>query len=241
MAARRVKARKTFRFMSDHTYEVEIKSLLGSRESADALKEKMRLKDPNLELLERTKQLNHYFMGGDPGRLYVNTAPLISKEERKRFNKIIEDAEDFSVRTRSTGGVLSLVVKASIDEGTSANSTARLELDAKIAGLSMDALDKIVLDSGFEYQAKWSREREEYRFLGVGVTVDKNAGYGYVAEFEIIEGAADKVEEAKARLRKIMSSVGVEELSQERLERMFSFYNDNWQDYYGTDKVFVVE
>jgi hypothetical protein len=37
-------------------------------------------------------------------------------------------------------------------------------------------LDKKLLDSDFEYQAKWSREREEYRSKnGINITIDKNA------------------------------------------------------------------
>ena len=39
----------------------------------------------------------------------------------------------------------------------------------------------------FTYQSKWSRERTEYQFSGVNVTIDRNAGYGYLAEFESIE------------------------------------------------------
>ena len=44
-----------------------------------------------------------------------------------------------------------------------------------------------------------------------------------------------------SQLRKIIGDLEVEELDQARLERMFAFYNANWRDYYGTDKVFVVE
>ena len=38
-----------------------------------------------------------------------------------------------------------------------------------------------------------------------------------------------------------MKDFEVEELSQDRLERMFSFYNNNWSDYYGTEKIFNIE
>jgi hypothetical protein len=30
-------------------------------------------------------------------------------------------------------------------------------------------------------------------------------------------------------------------LAQERLERMFAHYNQNWPEYYGTTKVFIIE
>jgi hypothetical protein len=38
-----------------------------------------------------------------------------------------------------------------------------------------------------------------------------------------------------------MGKIGAEELPQERLERMFTYYNTHWQDYYGTDKIFTIE
>ena len=107
--------------------------------------------------------------------------------------------------------------------------------------LTLEELDQLVLKSSFEYQAKWSRERTEYKYLGVNATIDKNAGYGYLAEFEKVINDEAKVAEAKTRLREVVSELALEELDQVRLERMFAYYNANWRDYYGTDKVFVVE
>jgi hypothetical protein len=39
----------------------------------------------------------------------------------------------------------------------------------------------------------------------------------------------------------LMGELGVAELSQDRLERMFKFYNENWPEYYGTDRTFIIE
>ena len=38
-----------------------------------------------------------------------------------------------------------------------------------------------------------------------------------------------------------MKELNVEELPQDRLERMFDFYNTHWKDYYGTERIFMVE
>jgi hypothetical protein len=38
-----------------------------------------------------------------------------------------------------------------------------------------------------------------------------------------------------------MKELGVKELDQKRLERMFAFYNTHWPEYYGTDKIFTIE
>jgi hypothetical protein len=73
------------------------------------------------------------------------------------------------------------------------------------------------------------------------VTIDKNAGYGYLAEFEIVENDPLRADATKARLRQLIKNVGFEELDQARLARMFAYYNANWRDYYGTEKIFVIQ
>ena len=70
--------------------------------------------------------------------------------------------------------------------------------------------------------------------------LDRNAGYGYVAEFEKMVDEEADVMKARDGVRALMAELGAEELSQDRLERMFAHYNANWQDYYGTDKIFTI-
>lgn len=233
--------------MSNHTYEIEIKSLLGNKENAHKLTQKMREKDANLQTIGSHKQLNHYFVPttGSLKALLHKTQNVIDPKLKDRFKDIAEHAKDFSVRTRWADGKVLLVVKASVDDTTSFNGTARLELES-LTDLQLEELDKLVLNSGFEYQAKWSRERSEYKYHPsaneeVSVAIDKNAGYGHLAEFEMLAGDKEKAEEMKARIREIMKELDAEELLQDRLARMFDFYNRNWRDYYGTDKIFVIE
>ena len=46
------------------SYEVEVKSLLGSKENADALLARMQELDPTTKVISKNKQLNHYFEAG---------------------------------------------------------------------------------------------------------------------------------------------------------------------------------
>ena len=201
----------------------------------------MEEKDPGLAQLSFHKQLNHYFVGGDLSRLYQNIVPSLKEEEKSQLQLLAREAKDFSLRTRWADGDVILVLKISVDEGTSFNTVGRREFEVKTPNLMLEELDALVLKSGFEYQAKWSRERTEYRFLNTSTTIDKNAGYGYLAEFEKVINDEAKVAEVKSQLREIIAKLNLEELPQDRLERMFAYYNAHWQDYYGTDKVFVVE
>lgn len=221
-------------------YEIEIKSLLGEKDEAEALKAKMCALDPNTACTSKNIQLNHYFAGGDVKALYEATKHLFTKAKQTEFLHIINEGSDFSIRTRQRDAEVLLVIKAALDGGTSANTVSRLEFEEPVA-LDLETLDNLLLAAGYEYQAKWSREREEYSYKGATVCIDKNAGYGHLAEFEKIVQQGESFVIARAELEALMAELGVTELPQERLARMFTHYNANWADYYGTDKTFLIE
>lgn len=241
------------------TYEVEIKSLLGSPERVEELRTAMKQIDSTCALQGKNRQLNHYFEplttlgsgGGSLKELSRTVATHLSDASKKKLNDLATRAKSFSVRTRDkdperssasdgAGGSVFLVVKASVGDDTSANGVTRMEFEERVP-LALDKLDALVLSAGFSYQAKWSREREEYVCRGVNVTLDKNAGYGWLAEFEKMVDDARYLEEARREVETLMHQLGVEELPQDRLERMFAHYNAHWPEYYGTEKIFTIE
>ena len=220
-------------------FEVEVKSLLGSEENVQTLRERMKVIDPSTHVTSRNKQLNHYFTGGDMQELAITLEPHFSVETLAKFIDILQKGKDFSVRTREKDGTVLLVVKASVGDDSSSNGVARMEFEEEI-NLSLDDLDNLLLAAGLHYQAKWSRDREEYLCNGINVCLDRNAGYGWLAEFEKVVGQESELDSARQEVRALMEQCGVQELQQDRLERMFAFYNAHWGEYYGTDKVFTV-
>ena len=224
-------------------YEIEIKTLLGSRERADELKCRVVELFPALKTLPTHKQRNHYFnIPKDLGVVERVAAPLYqSKEQREELLRILRGAKGaVSIRTRDADGAVLFVVKASIGDGTSANSVSRVEFEKPVL-LTLEELDQKLVDAGLMYQAKWSREREHYDLGNINITIDKNAGYGYLAEFEKMIEDEREAEQAKQELAELMAQLGCAELLQDRLERMFKFYNEHWKEYYGTDKTFTIE
>src|SRR3989344_6091652 len=89
-------------------YEIEIKTLLGVKEQADALVEKMKQLDENVAVTGTNKQLNHYFIDGDVEKLYQLLTPFLSEQQQNMFREILEKGKDFSIssrqRRRSTPG-----------------------------------------------------------------------------------------------------------------------------------------
>ena len=225
-----------------HSYEVEIKVLLGDEVSKDIFMKKVQESFPELTHSYTELQNNHYFQWGDVTALLLVFDSLVSKTEREKLENIEQSAKSFSVRTRGTPTQTIIVVKATVNDETSSNGTARIEWEVDLAPMSLDEMDALVLSAGFEYQAKWSRARDGFELNEDTVLcLDRNAGYGYLAEFERVIDDANLVDSTRTDLLQIIDSLGYTELDQARLARMFDFYNQNWPDYYGTDKVFTIE
>jgi len=224
-----------------HIYEVEIKSLLGSKDKAQELKESL-TKNNNLKFLSKGRQLNHYFnTPKDLDALYNVVLPYTPEEKILSLQKIIKEGKKVSVRTRESDGKVLFIIKASINEHSSDNGVSRIEFEIETKGLSLEQLDNLLLKAGLSYQAKWSREREEFQIENMHICIDRNAGYGYLAEFELVVDDESLVEQSRKQILDFMKGLGVLELPQDRLERMFGHYNKHWKEYYGADKTFVVE
>lgn len=224
------------------SFEIEIKTLLGGKERAEELKRHLVQLFPALRTLPSHKQLNHYFNAPADLRVFQKVVTtLLSADKQQKLADIIKGVKGgVSIRTREADGVVLIILKASIGDDSSANGVSRIEFEEPVF-CTLAELDRKLLEAGLTYQAKWSREREHYDLGVIHVTVDKNAGYGYLAEFEKMIDDGREAQYAKQELKALMTELKCEELAQDRLERMFKFYNEHWQEYYGTDKVFVIE
>ena len=223
-------------------FEIEIKTLLGSKERADELKRRLVKLFPSLKALPPHKQRNHYFNTPEKLERFVSAVnSLLSSDAQEKLMKIIAEVKGgVSVRTRDADETVFVILKASIGDDSSENGISRIEFEQPVK-LTLEALDQRLLNAGLTYQAKWSREREHYDLGTIHITIDKNAGYGYVAEFEKMIDDGGEADYARKELKALMAEFGCEELPQERLERMFTFYNKHWEEYYGTDRTFIVE
>lgn len=219
------------------SYEIEVKTLLGEKAKADEFRAELVAR--GAEIREQEQQLNHYFIGGDYQILREKLQEFLSDEDKQKLDYILDLEATYSLRTRDTQGKVKIVIKSSVDVTTNENGIQRLEFEGTVP-LNLEQLDELIQSAGFEYQAKWSREREQYRLNGIDITLDKNAGYGYLSEFERVVENESELLEAEADIRNLMQEFSLQELDQARLIRMFEFYNKNWRDYYGTDKVFTI-
>lgn len=222
-------------------YEIEIKSLLDSQKAADDLLAKVRAKDPSMKLVSQQHQLNHYFKDGTLAMLAQEFENCLTAYQLAQIDQINHRARNVNVRTREKNkrDVL-LVIKGALNEGSAAHGHHRMEFEALLP-ISIEELDSKIIKSGWKLEAKWQADRKIYEALGLTLDMVFTPGYGYFVEFEkVVYDDIDR-EAAHNQLLEQMESLGAYELSPDRLERMFSYYNNHWQEYYGTKKVFVVK
>ena len=129
-------------------YEIEIKSLLGSRKKADELKNRLNKLFPSIKTLGLHGQRNHYF--NEPKDLFVIEriiCTLISTKKQKELLKLTAKIKsDISIRTRDADGKVLFIIKASIGDDSSANGVSRIEFEEPV-NLSLEALDKKLLNA----------------------------------------------------------------------------------------------
>ena len=221
-------------------YEIEIKSLLGNKEAADRLLEKAKLLDPKTRLVSEQHQLNHYFKNGDLKKLTETLSDFLTDEQQKNLNEIIARATHINVRSREKNGKTIFIVKGSLDDVSAVHSHQRMEFEAPL-DMTIDELDKRITDSGWELEAKWQADRQLYESMGLTLDMFFTPGYGYMIEFERVVADDTDRETAHKQVVDVMEQLDVKELPNDRLERMFAYYNNHWAEYYGTNKIFVVE
>jgi hypothetical protein len=84
----------------------------------------------------------------------------VNPDQDTKLDHIKNTAASFSVRTRKTPTETIIVVKATLNDESSSNGTARIEWEVDLAPMTLDEMDSLLLEAGFSYQAKWSRHRE---------------------------------------------------------------------------------
>jgi adenylate cyclase class IV len=219
--------------------EVELKALVNNH-NKEALLNALN-KDYTFESKEI--QLNHYFeFQYSEALIHLRHAltPYLSQEMDKQLETALL-SDNLSIRTRqiNTDKVL-FIVKYSIEDNNSANGNVRKELEVEI-DTDLYTLDNLLLSSGLTYASKWSREREIYRNYTNSfnhlVCVDTNAGYGQLVEVETMVSKPEEVPPNKELLYKVLDYLGLDELDSVLLNEMFKFYENNWEKFYGTNKL----
>lgn len=237
--------------MSDTTYEVELKVLLWNTFPPDTFVRALTKDFISVKETTEVKHRNHYFeiphrtqlLPAFEERLYIDHDDKILIADFRNWKDIVVRTREITV----DGNVrVVLVMKSTLDSGTSQNGTVRKELEIPIP-MSIEDLDALLIASAeIKPQAKWSRTRRTFEIVDKDwfyftVCLDKNAGYGYLAEFEVVVNNPKVIDSVKNKLHECIKLMWLDELPEDRLHRMFEFYNKNWQVFYETENYFFIK
>lgn len=237
--------------MSYTNYEIELKVLLwNSFPPTTFIKALSKDFKSVVERWEESHR-NHYFE--IPHRTQILPAfeeRLPIDHEDKLLIANFRNGKDIVVRTREiqandTKRVI-LVMKSTVDEWTSQNGTIRKELEIPVP-LAIEDLDSILIACAeIRPQAKWSRTRKTFDVVDKDwfyftVCLDKNAGYWFIVEFEVVVNKPSVIESTKKKLQDCIQHMWLRELPADQLHRMFEFYNKNWESFYQTENYFFIK
>jgi len=216
--------------------EVEVKALIEDQDMVPEIRRK--ISDLGGKYVDSQTQKNFYYHRPDKDSLLKLSQRF---QQVNEISDVLEKAQSISLRLRKIDdNECLLVAKIALDEDGAANGVSRIEVEKNLEFESIEELDEIFQDLGLSVQSKWSRKRDTYKLRGATVTIDYNAGYGYVCEVEKVVSADLDQEKIENELRTILHDLGLEEIDGERLNRMFHHYNQNWEDYYGSERVFRI-
>lgn len=212
--------------------EVEVKALV---QNVNIIRDYLLQRD--FKYIKNEKQLNHYFSYNDYSLAYLfNTLKQhLNTDEELELSSVLDKGSNYSIRTRCINNKDTyFIIKYSLFDKDSSNGSIRKEYEIKL-DLTVEDLDKLLLDNGLNYSSKWSRERDIYTKDNYTATIDLNAGYGYLLELETLTNDLDSANSYKEILLNELSKLRLKELNNKLLNIMFSYYENNWSKYYSTN------
>lgn len=185
------------------------------------------------------KEIEYKFLLDDKQRkslvkfLEKNNAEKVKEEEQDNFYYVARGNLDLRIRRTEDKSLLILKKGWMHDED-------REELEVECDRDDFDKLDEILTSLGYEYDTKWYRKRVEYKYKDFSITIDFNAGYGYVTEIELVVDEG-KEKESLEKILKFAKELGIEPTPKETFDKMYEYYKKQWQKYYDTKEVFDLE
>lgn len=106
---------------------------------------------------------------------------------------------------------------------------AREEIEIKVAKEDFEKLEKIFQATGLKVKIKWFRNRTNFKWQNITVSLDYTRGYGYIIELEIMSDEENKESSLKI-LREKLDELGIIQTSKEEFDKKFNDYKNNCEE-----------
>jgi predicted adenylyl cyclase CyaB len=104
----------------------------------------------------------------------------------------------------------------------------REELEIHFAKQDFAKLEKLFAILGFAVEIKWYRQRRDFIWKGIKVSLDRTKGYGLIIELEKMASPKNQMA-AHIKLKKALAELGVVPTPKSTFEQKFEYYKNNWR------------
>lgn len=165
--------------------------------------------------------------------LQQNKATLVSHGTQDNWYYVAPGKNDLRIRRTNKEAYLVLKKGWMHDDD-------RDEIEIKVARADFMRLDEVFRSLGYEYDTKWYRKRTEYKYKNFAITIDFNAGYGWVAEIErTVQPGHEDI--AKKEILALAAEIGITPASKTLFDKMYQYYKKNWSHYIKTKSTFDID
>ncbi len=221
--------------------EIEIKYLLADEGERDKLVDELNKHYPSSKVVRSSVVISYFFKPTKSKFEILNfTKEILSTSDCNQLKNLIENSSEIDVRARSIDDIVYFVVKGAAEGDDPVHAVHRLEFET-IIDLPLEELGKMIESAGVELASKWSSKRIFYELdANISMNTEFVSGYGYKAEIEVLI-EDDESEAVIEEIRQTAAKLNLDEADQKLFGRMYEYYNQHWQEYFNTDKVFPDE
>lgn len=219
--------------------EIEIKCLLDGPAARDQLVAQLQQRFPQFSHLGTKTIISYFYQGGATKKQVSQAAErIVRPDELMELKMLLAKSDDLVVKCRSINDAKFFAVKGSPVGEDPVHAVNRLEFEVEVR-MDLESVNAKLESAGIHIASKWSSRRDFYRLDdSIKAEIEFVAGYGYKAELEIMIQDGEPTDAAVQSIQALAKELGLVEASQELLGRMYNYYNQHWQEYFNTDKVF---
>lgn len=106
---------------------------------------------------------------------------------------------------------------------------AREEIEIQINKEDFENAETLFKTLGYKTQIKWFRNRIQYDWNNIKVTLDKTKGYGYIIELEKISNDSKEKDTILNILKQKMNELNISITPKQEFNEKFEDYKKNWK------------
>ena len=115
-------------------------------------------------------------------------------------------------------------------KGGKIHDEAREEIEVTVQPSDFPTLKRMVSLLGYEPDIIWHRNRTQFEWQGISVSLDITRGYGRILELERIVETPTEATRAQAELEHVLAEIGIPRTPRSEFEKAFQNYQTHWRE-----------